>query len=684
MSTQEGGAAPEAAAVLHEQAQALLDAAPDGMLLVDGEGRIVAQNRRAEALFGYRADGLTGRSVEDLVPAELRRVHVQHREEFARHPVARPMGEGRVLYARREDGSTFPVEVSLSPMLGAQPGYVIAAIRDASQRQAVAQERMLLLHQAEAAEARYRALLESAPDSFIAIGSNGRIVLVNRQTELLFGYRRDELLGQSVETLIPERFHHVHEEHRTGYALAPRARPMGHAGLQLFGRHRDGREFPVEVSLSPVHDGDDTFIMAAIRDISERRRAEDEIRLLQSVTQAISEAPDLDSALALALERVCDTTGWDFGQAWMPRADGRTIEVTGAWYSRVEGMEPFRAASVGRTFPREQGLAARVWATARPIWMPDVQHEQSFIRAAAAAQVGIVAGLAVPVLSEREVVAVLEFFQRRPRGEDARLLSTVSAVAAQLGAMISRRRAEEEVKRTAEALAQQTMELARSNADLEQFAYVASHDLQEPLRMVASYTQLLQRRYRDRLDDDANEFISFAVDGATRMQRLINDLLAYSRVGTRGNDLVPTDANAALQDVLTDLEMTARESGAEMSVDPLPTVRADPVQLRQLFQNLIGNAIKFHGEQPPRVHVSAERQGEQWRFVVRDNGIGIAPEYAERIFVIFQRLHNRAEYPGTGIGLAICKKIVERHGGRIWLESTPGQGSAFSFTLPAA
>ena len=240
----------------------------------------------------------------------------------------------------------------------------------------------------------------------------------------------------------------------------------------------------------------------------------------------------------------------------------------------------------------------------------------------------------------------------------------------------------EDRKRAEEALKQKTEALARSNQELEQFAYVASHDLQEPLRMVTSYVQLLARRYQNRLDSDAEEFINFAVDGATRMHTLINGLLAYSRVGTRGKPFEPTNCETILQQSLDNLKMTMEESGAVVTHDSLPTVMADDLQLGQLFQNLIGNAIKFHGEEPPRVHVSAKPDGNQWVFSVRDNGIGIAPEFTERIFIIFQRLHGKEKYPGTGIGLAVCKKIVECHGGRIWVESELGKGATFYFTLP--
>jgi PAS domain S-box-containing protein len=239
-----------------------------------------------------------------------------------------------------------------------------------------------------------------------------------------------------------------------------------------------------------------------------------------------------------------------------------------------------------------------------------------------------------------------------------------------------------ERKQAEEKLKAALADLERSNKELEQFAYVASHDLQEPLRMISSYTQLLAQRYEGQLDEKAKKYIDYAVDGAIRMQRLINDLLTYSRVGTRGNPLEPTDSHAVLGEALRNLAATIEENRAIIVNDDLPTVRADALQLTQVFQNLIANAIKFRSEDLPRVHVSARDKGREWVFSVADNGIGIDPQYAERLFVIFQRLHTRDEYPGTGIGLAVCRRIVERHGGRIWFESELGKGSTFYFTIP--
>jgi light-regulated signal transduction histidine kinase (bacteriophytochrome) len=234
------------------------------------------------------------------------------------------------------------------------------------------------------------------------------------------------------------------------------------------------------------------------------------------------------------------------------------------------------------------------------------------------------------------------------------------------------------------ALLRAAEELKRSNLDLEQFGYVASHDLQEPLRAVAGYVRLLEYRFPEKVDDKTREYIAGASEGATRMERLITDLLAYSRLSTEGRTFVPTDLGALLKDTLRNMQFSIHTAKAAVTSDPLPTLPVDGPQIVQLFQNLIANALKFHGEEPPKIHIGAQAEEGRWVLWVQDNGIGIDPRYAERVFQVFQRLHTRKSYPGTGIGLAICKKIVERHGGKIWVESRPGQGSTFFFSLPDA
>jgi PAS domain S-box-containing protein len=285
-----------------------------------------------------------------------------------------------------------------------------------------------------------------------------------------------------------------------------------------------------------------------------------------------------------------------------------------------------------------------------------------------------------------ERVEHFETVRRRKGGTHVDVSLTVSPILDAEGQIVGVSNIARDVsaRKRAEDLARRAEDLARSNADLEQFAYVASHDLQEPLRMVTSYCDLLQRRYKGKLDQDADDFIEFAVDGARRMQELIRGLLAYSRVGPHGKTLLSVDSAQVFDRAVANLRVAIEESGARVSHGLLPHVTADPTQLEHVLQNLVGNAIKFRRDDvPPRVQVKAQRKGEMWLFSVKDNGIGIDAQYSDKVFAIFQRLHGRGKYPGTGLGLAICKKIVERHGGRIWFESQPGAGSTFYFSLPA-
>ncbi len=295
----------------------------------------------------------------------------------------------------------------------------------------------------------------------------------------------------------------------------------------------------------------------------------------------------------------------------------------------------------------------------------------------------------IPLAQRLSMGEITESFETQRVTKDGRILDvwmTVTALKDGWGKVHAIATTERDItarKREEQALARQTAELARSNAELEQFAYVASHDLQEPLRKVVSYTNLLAQRYQGKLDSSADKFIGYITDAATRMQALIDALLTLSRIGRAEVPLEPTDLETVLHQVLADIDTVLADSGAVVTFDPLPTVTANASHMNQLLQNLIGNAIKFHSTDPPRIHVSAYQKDHRWVFSLRDNGIGIDPQYAERIFLVFQRLHTRAEYPGTGIGLAICKKIVERHGGHIGVESYPGKGATFYFTLPA-
>lgn len=290
--------------------------------------------------------------------------------------------------------------------------------------------------------------------------------------------------------------------------------------------------------------------------------------------------------------------------------------------------------------------------------------------------------IAVPLIAQGVFVGTLNIRSLQPYAYDESHLAQAERIGAQIAGTIANGFAFEKLQAAQQALERAVTDLRRSNEELEQFAYVASHDLQEPLRKIASFCNLLESRYAEKLDDKAGTYLHYIVDGALRMQALVNDLLHYSRVATRGKEFAPTNTAELLQEALSNLEVALAESEASVTYDTLPQLNGDRAQLVRLLQNLVGNSVKYRGDEAPRIHVGVVQVGDEWEFSVQDNGIGIAPEYAERIFVIFQRLHTREEYGGTGIGLAVCKKIVERHGGRIWVESQEGAGATFRFTLP--
>ena len=318
-----------------------------------------------------------------------------------------------------------------------------------------------------------------------------------------------------------------------------------------------------------------------------------------------------------------------------------------------------------------------------PLISEDVRSDMSLAPIADELEAGPCLAIAnYPLRHTDRLVGIICLDSATPHVWSSHELNALSELADYLAVVLGEARACESRVRAKKALAAKAEQLERSNTELEQFAYVASHDLQEPLRMVAGFTQLLARRYTGQLDEEADQFIGHAVDGVKRMQQLIQDLLSYSRVGSHGSEFEPVDMSGALQWALLNLEAALEESGGRVTHGNLPVVSGDPTQLGQLLQNLIGNALRFCESDGPEIHLDAEQHGGQWVFLVQDNGIGIEPQYHERVFEIFQRLHARTEYEGTGVGLAVCKRIVQRHGGHIWVESTPGEGSTFFFTLP--
>jgi signal transduction histidine kinase len=417
--------------------------------------------------------------------------------------------------------------------------------------------------------------------------------------------------------------------------------------------------------------------------LHELRRGQEDLRLLERAARAANEFEDPRVVLGRMLSDLCAYAGWPVGHVFLKEEDA--LRSTRLWHLEdPERHRAFRDASADLRLHPGIGLPGRVLATGRPAWGTDIATDASLPRMAAIAQSGLASGFAFPVLARNEVVAVLEFYSPATEPPDQRVMDVVAQVAVQAGRALERQRAALALHRAHAELEESLEEFARSNRDLEAFAYVASHDLQEPLRSMSGFIQLLARRYGGQLDDRADEYIGFAVEATRRMQALINDLLEYSRVGRHQLERRPVDLGELVREAQQALAQAIQDGDARIEVDPLPTVHADPVQLGQVITNLIANAVKFRGHEPPRVQVRAEREDDGWCVLVEDNGIGIPPEQAPRVFEMFERLHVREEYPGNGIGLAICHKVVERHGGTLSVQPRPEGGSRFSFTIPDA
>ena len=498
---------------------------------------------------------------------------------------------------------------------------------------------------------------------------DGRLGIVNKAFEDLTGYTSDEL--QSINwaaALTPPEWRELErvkldELHLTG-------QPVRYEKEYI---RKDGTRVPIELLVHMVTDSEGTprYYYAFATDITERKHQNDMINLRLDLLEYAG-THSLEELLQKTLDEIGALTNSPIGFYHFVEPDQKTLSLQ-AWSTRTE-KEFCSAKGKGMHYPIDK---AGVWVDSvherRPVIHNDylsLPHRKGLPEGHAA----VIRELVVPIIHEEKVVAILGIGNKPTdyTEKDVEIVSFIADVAWQ----ITRRKQDEE------QLHQLTDELKRSNEDLKQFASAASHDLQEPLRGIESFIRLLEKRYKGKLDEKADEFIDYVVNDVGRMQTLIKDLLEYSRVGVKDKVFRPVNCSVALEQALFNLRSAIEESGAEVTYDLLPTVMGDEAQLSRLFQNLIGNAIKFRGKEPLKIHISANREGNEWIFSIRDSGIGIDPEQAERIFAIFQRLHSRQEYPGTGVGLAICKKIVERHGGKIWVKSEPEKGSTFYFTIP--
>jgi PAS domain S-box-containing protein len=531
-------------------------------------------------------------------------------------------------------------------------------------------------------DAQFRALADTAPDAIVTGDASGRIAYVNPAAELLFGHPAARMIGQGIPMLMPEDLRAAHHAGFERFIRTGRGHLVGRT-VEVTGLRADGHVFPMELSLGSAGEGAARTLTAVIRDLTARRRQERHLAAQLAVTSVLAAPHEADEAVARIVEELTRALEWDVGALWMVGPDaGQTLELRHLWQADPSRTRTFADATARLALDPSRGIPLSTLQRATPAWLDDLPAQAGFVRHAEATACGLRAGIWLPLLTGGRPIGVIECFTREPLPVDGQLRDLLMTVASQVGEYLARRRTE---MRLEEERARFAADLARSNAELEEFAQVAAHDLHTPLRTIAGLTELVLRDHGRALPDRAREYLETTVASATAGGRLLDSLLTYARAGASGRPHERVEPGEVVAEVLASLSVVIEHRGAKITVDELPPVRGDAVQLGQLFQNLIANAIKFTPqERIPAIAIGAGAGGSMVEFRVRDNGMGIAPEDGEGLFAMLRRGDRSAAYDGAGIGLAVCARIVERHGGRIWCEPASPCGTVFVFTLPTA
>ena len=614
-----------------EHLRLVLESAPVSIVILDG-GTISSLNAHAERMFGYRREELAGAPFDRLVAGGLRG--------------GKLLTPARDLVALRKDGSSFIAEMAVGAP--ARGGMSVVTINEISQ--------------SRRAETRLRAVIEAAPTAMMLVDQSGRMTLVNARAETLFGYSREELLGQSIEKVLPGRFRQMHVRQRNGYLAAPTARSMG-AGRDLYGLRKDGTEVPIEIGLNPVRDGEDEHVLAAIIDITDRKRAEKLRRLSAEFGQRALASAEPGLLAKEAAELIARVTGVGFVRISEIDATGNSLTViTGVGWP-AEWLDGHRIAMGPQ--------AQETLRTGEPVF-GGVDGPFGLCNEATSQK--IVSSASVPIRTKDAIVGVLHVAtteRRKWAQDDVSFLLSVGTI---LGMAIDRERREGRIARL-------NIELQHRFDESEAFSYSVAHDLRAPLRSVAGFADVLAEEYGATLDEEARRFIKLIVAGANQMGSLIDALLSLSRVSRQEITRGSVDLTMTARSVLADLRGSDPGRVVEVAIAPDMRVTGDAALLRTVVQNLLTNAWKFtRDSNPARIEISSRSIAGEVAYCVKDNGVGFATEFPGDLFAPFKRLHGR-DFEGTGIGLATVARIIQRHGGRVWAESQLGAGAEFFFTI---